>query len=92
MNINIKIRDAEFFNGDFLPKRKIIEIPISEEMQQECYQHNAMDAPSELKKNLLQEINEKLDEIIINDCPYRTNETWLSNKLNRIKVIDKEDL
>jgi len=72
----------------FIPKRKIIEVPICSEMQQDCYQYNAMDAPSEFKKLLLEEVGKNIDKIILDDKPKHVGEKWLVSKLNRIKVID----
>ena len=66
----------------------IIEIPIIDELQQDCYLYNAVDAPSELKKHLLQEFSDIIDKIIINDKPENCDLNWLINKLNSIKIVD----
>jgi len=86
--IEVKLINNNFQNGEFLPKRKIIEIPIVTELQQDCYLFNSMDAPSEFKIMLLKEVASKIDEIIMNDAPKHIDKQWLINKLNRIKVID----
>lgn len=88
--INIKIENGKFSKDgkSFIPERKIIEVPLYSEMQQDCYQYNAMDAPSELKKFILNNVADKIDEIIINDRPNYCNLDWLKNKLNSIKITD----
>ena len=89
--INIRQEETKFEKDDLKLRRKIIEIPIIDELQQDCYAYYAIDSPSELKKMLLEEVANTIDEIIINDAPKRVNMNWLKNKLNKIKVIDYGD-
>ena len=85
--INIREEEIKFENGELKLKRKIIEIPIINELLQDCYLYNAMDAPSELKRMLLEETADKIDEIILNDAPKHVDKTFLINKLRSIKII-----
>jgi hypothetical protein len=88
--ITIKKEETNFEDGELKIKRKILEIPIIDELQQDCYLYNSFDAPSELKRTILEEVANKIDEIILNDAPNHVDKTYLIRKLNNIKIVDYE--
>lgn len=70
-----------------IPEHIVIEVPILLEMLQECYMFNAMDAPTETKRMLMEALGEKIDEIILNEQPeHSRNTNWLKAKLNQVEV------
>ena len=93
--IRIRKEETKFENGELKLKRKILEIPIIDELQQDCYMYNSFDAPTELKRTILEEVANKIDEIILNeiilnDAPNHVDKTYLIRKLNNIKIVDYE--
>ena len=88
--IAIRKEETKFENGELKLKRTILEIPIVDELQQECYMFYSIDTPSELKEMLLKEVSDKIDEIILKDTPNNVDKTFLKRKLNNIKIINNE--
>ncbi len=74
-------------NGSLISSRIIIEVPLSHEMIQDCYSFYAMDAPSEIKRMLMESLGDTIDEIILGKRPDNVNEQWLRRKLIEVKVI-----
>ena len=65
----------------------VIEVPICVEMIQDCYMFNAMDAPSELKRMLLEEVALKIDDIILkHDIGKNFDKEFIKNKLNQVSI------
>ena len=65
---------------------KVMEIPIFDELKQDCYQYNAIDAPSELKMLILEQVAIAFDKYIIENAPEYCDKKWLENKLNQIEI------
>ena len=72
------------------PKIIIIEVPLSFEMMQDCFSYSAMDAPTEIKRMLMELLGETIDELILKERPAHVDENWLKNKLNQVKVTIEE--
>lgn len=73
--------------GNLIPKRVIIEVPLTYEMIQDCFLYNAVDAPSEIKSMVMTILGETIDKIILGERPDYVNEEWLRRKLIEVKVI-----
>jgi hypothetical protein len=56
-------------------------------MIQDCYSYAAMDAPSEIKRMLMESLGDTIDEIILGKRPDNVDEQWLRRKLIEVKVI-----
>jgi uncharacterized Fe-S cluster-containing MiaB family protein len=46
-----------------------------------------MDAPTEIKRFLLEALSEKIDELILNEKPEHVDVEWLKGKLNQVNII-----
>ena len=81
--------ENDHFNedGSLVLSRIIIEVPLPHEMIQDCYSFYAMDAPSEIKRMLMESVGEAVDEIILGNRPDNVDEQWLRRKLIEVKVI-----
>ena len=81
--------EEDHFNedGSLISSRIIIEVPLSHEMMQDCYLVYAMDAPSEIKRMMMESLGDTIDEIILGNRPEYVNEQWLRRKLIEVKVI-----
>lgn len=93
LNINtmIKIRkEPVSFNEtgtDVISSRYIIEIPLSQDMIQDCFMYYAIDAPTENKRMLMEILGEEIDKIILQEAQEtNTDLDWLKNKLAQVKV------
>jgi hypothetical protein len=85
---NTRIEESHFDEkGNLIPKRVIIEVPLPHEMIQDCYSFYAMDAPSEIKRMLMESLGDTIDEIILGKRPENIDEQWLRRKLIEVKVI-----
>ena len=71
-------------------KRIIIEVPLTFEMIHDCYMYNAMDAPTEIKRMLMEVLGETIDELILSKRPTYVDENWLKDKLNQVKITIEE--
>ena len=69
----------------------IIEVPLSVEMLQDCYSFNAMDAPSEIKRMLLELTEETIDDVILNHEWATQDKEWLKKKLSQVTIETKYD-
>jgi hypothetical protein len=86
--LNIRVEDNHFNeDGSLISSRIIIEVPLSHEMLQDCYSYAAMDAPSEIKRMLMECLGDTIDEIILGKRPDNVDEQWLRRKLIEVKVI-----
>jgi len=65
---------------------QIMEVSIYDEIIQDCYQYNAIDAPSEIKILILEQVAIAFDNYIIQKAPDYVDKQWLQNKLNRIEI------
>jgi hypothetical protein len=74
-------------NGSLISSRIIIEVPLPLELLQDCYSYTAMDAPSEIKRMLMESVGVAVDEIILGNRPEYINEQWLKSKLTKVKVL-----
>jgi hypothetical protein len=74
-------------NGSLISSRIIIEVPLPLEMIHDCYLFSAMDAPSEIKRMLMECLGDTIDEIILGKRPDNVDEQWLRRKLIEVKVI-----
>jgi hypothetical protein len=74
-------------NGSLISSRIIIEVPLPLELLQDCYSYTAMDAPSEIKRMLMESVGVAVDEIILGNRPEHVNEQWLKSKLTKVKVL-----
>lgn len=84
---NTRIEESHFDEkGGLIPKRVIIEVPLTYEMIQDCFSYVPMDAPSEIKSMLMEILGETIDEIILGERPDYVNEEWLRKKLIEVKV------
>ena len=63
-------------------------MPLSFEVMQDCFSYNAMDAPTEIKRLLMEELGKTIDELILMERPTHVNKNWLKEKLNQVKVIN----
>jgi hypothetical protein len=73
-------------NGSLISSRIIIEVPLFLELLQDCYSYYAMDAPSEIKRMLMESVGDAVDEIILGNRPDNVSEQWLRRKLIEVKV------
>ena len=86
--LNTRVEDNHFNeDGSLISSRIIIEVPLSHEMIQDCYSYAAMDAPSEIKRMLMESLGDTIDEIILGKRPDNVDEQWLRRKLIEVKVI-----
>lgn len=87
--LKTRVEDNHFNgkDGSFTSSRIIIEVPLSHEMIQDCYSYCAMDAPSEIKRMLMESLGDTIDEIILSKRPDNVDEQWLRRKLIEVKVI-----
>jgi len=86
--LNTRVEDNHFNeDGSLISSRIIIEVPLSHEMLQDCYSYAAMDAPSEIKRMLMEFLGDTIDEIILGKRPDNVDEQWLRRKLIEVKVI-----
>jgi hypothetical protein len=72
--------------GNLIPKRVIIEVPLTYEMIQDCFSYAPVDAPSEIKSMLMEILGETIDKIILGERPDYVDEQWLRRKLIEVKV------
>ena len=87
---NTRTEDSHFDeNGNLIPKRVIIEVPLTYEMIQDCFLYYAVDAPSEIKSMLMEILGETIDKIILGERPDYVNEEWLIDRLDKVKIISK---
>jgi len=83
-----RIEEDHFNENDSLvSSRIIIEVPLPLELLQDCYSYYAMDAPSEIKRMLMESVGNAVDEIILGNRPENVDEQWLRRKLIEVKVI-----
>ena len=86
--LNTRVEDNHFNEDDsFISSRIIIEVPLPLELLQDCYSYYAMDAPSEIKRMLMESVGNAVDEIILGNRPENVDEQWLRRKLIEVKVI-----
>ena len=86
--LNTRVENDHFNeDGSLISSRIIIEVPLSHEMMQDCYSYAAMDAPSEIKRMLMESLGDTIDEIILGKRPDNVDEQWLRRKLIEVKVI-----
>ena len=81
--------EKDHFNeiGSLISSRIVIEIPLPLELMQDCYSYTAMDAPSELKRMLMESVGVAVDEIILGNRPKHIDEQWLKLKLTKVKIV-----
>jgi hypothetical protein len=85
---NTRVEDNHFSeDGSLISSRIIIEVPLSNEMIQDCFSYAPMDAPSEIKRMLMETLGDTIDEIILGKRPDYVDEQWLRRKLIEVKVI-----
>jgi hypothetical protein len=85
--LKTRVEDNHFNeDGSLISSRIIIEVPLSHEMIQDCYSFYAMDAPSEIKRMLMESVGDAVDEIILSKRPGNVDEQWLRRKLIEVKV------
>ena len=85
--LKTRVEDNHFNeDGSLISSRIIIEVPLSHEMIQDCYSYAAMDAPSEIKRMLMESLGDTIDEIILSKRPGNVDEQWLRRKLIEVKV------
>ena len=80
IKIEKRVIDAEF--NPFT----IMEVPISDELVQDCFLYNAIDAPSELKMMMLEQVAMAFDKFIINQMSEHESKVWMQNKLDSIEI------
>ena len=86
--LNIRVENDHFNeDGSLISSRIIIEVPLSHEMLQDCYSYAPMDAPSEIKRMLMECLGDTIDEIILGKRPDNVDEQWLRRKLIEVKVV-----
>lgn len=86
--LKTRVEDNHFNeDGSLISSRIIIEVPLTNEMLQDCFSYYAMDAPSEIKRMLMELVGEAVDEIILGNRPDNVDEQWLRRKLIEVKVI-----
>lgn len=86
--LKTRVEDNHFNeDGSLISSRIIIEVPLSHEMMQDCYSFCAMDAPSEIKRMLMESLGDTIDEIILGKRPDNVDEQWLRRKLIEVKVM-----
>ena len=85
MGITFDKKDDENFNPLI-----VMSVPFSAELVQDCYSYNAIDAPSEMKLCILEEVAKAFDEHVINNAPAYASKEWLKNKLDTIEIKYKQ--
>jgi len=86
--LKTRVEDNHFNeDGSLISSRIIIEVPLPLELLQDCYSYYAMDAPSEIKRMLMESVGNAVDEIILGNRPENVDEQWLRRKLIEVKVI-----
>ncbi|GAG13403.1 unnamed protein product [marine sediment metagenome] len=80
------IKLKKMHDEDFNPIT-IVEIPIFEELLQDCYMYNAIDAPSELKSMLLEDFAKTIDDLVLSHekCSEIKKEE-IKSKLDKVKI------
>lgn len=85
--LKTRVEDNHFNeDGSLISSRIIIEVPLSHEMIQDCYSFYAMDAPSEIKRMMMESLGDTIDEIILSKRPDNVDEQSLRKKLIEVKV------
>jgi len=85
-----RIEELKIDGENIIPKRIIIEVPLTFEMIQDCFSYSAMDAPTEIKRMLMEVLGETIDELILTERPTYVDENWLKGKLNQVKITIEE--
>ena len=85
-----RIEELKFDGENIIPKRIVIEVPLSFGMIQDCFSYNAMDAPTEIKRILMETLGETIDKLILTERPSHVDENWLKSKLSEVKITIEE--
>jgi len=85
-----RVEELKFDGENIIPKRFIIEVPLTFEMMQDCFSYSGMDAPTEIKRMLMEVLGETIDELILTERPTHVDENWLKGKLNQVKITIEE--
>jgi hypothetical protein len=88
--LQTRIEESKFDGDNITPKRIIIEVPLTFEMIQDCYMYYAMDAPTEIKRMVMEVLGETIDELILSKRPTYVDENWLKYKLKQVKITIEE--
>lgn len=87
--MEIKFKPAEIDPEDFA-KVTIMEVPLVDELMQDCF-YNSMDAPSELKLLILEQVSKAFDKYVLDNSPEDEDKNNLKEKLDKIKVSYKKE-
>lgn len=69
---------------------KVMQIPISKELIEDCYMLNPFDVPSELKLLFLEQVAEEFDKLILREAPNHVDKWILIDKLSKIEIKYKD--
>ena len=87
----MKIRfNKKEYNEEFIPFT-IMEVPIPDDLIQDCYAYNQLDAPGELKIFILEQVAMAFDKCVIENAPHFTGVMCLKNKLEKVEIRYKVD-
>jgi hypothetical protein len=62
------------------------EVAILNELIQDCYSYSSMDAPSELKSLILEQVATNFDKFVMDNAPEHAGKDSLKSKLNSIEI------
>jgi hypothetical protein len=85
MKIDFFKKHDESFN-----EYHVMQIPISNNLIQDCYGYYAIDSPSESKLLFLEEAAKAYDELVIKESPNHVDKYLLMDKLSRIEIKYKD--
>lgn len=71
---------------------KLITLKIFTDMLQDCYSYSSMDAPSELKILIMEEVGLLFDKIVLDGSSSDSDKKDLKKKLDKIEVRYREDV
>ncbi len=86
----MEIEYYDKYDNKTLNEFKVMQIPISYKLIQDCYSYAPLDAPSELKLLFLEQVAKAFDELIIKESQNKIDKWDLMNKLDKIEIKYKD--
>lgn len=82
MDVTFDKKDDKDFNP-FI----VMSVPFPVDLIKDCYSAYAIDAPSEMKICILEQVAMAFDKYVIDNAPaYFSDKEWLKNKLNTVEI------
>lgn len=86
MKVKTRKNKTVIDDGNINPQCTLIELSISDDILQECYSYNSVDAPTELKLAVLNMMADEFDKLVLSDMPDYVDKLNLQQKLNDVEV------